>query len=152
MTPKKLALARGTGRAVSWLARQVEIVLAERDLTLAQDRLLALLDERPEMASVLAEKLTVSRPAVTTVVDGLAARGLVDRSHDTGDRRRVNHVLTPAGKAALREADDAVEAGLQEVLDQLDTTGARDIAAGLGTLGATLSERIAAWRPATDQA
>jgi DNA-binding MarR family transcriptional regulator len=152
MTPKKLALARGTGRAVSWLARQVEIVLAERDLTLAQYRLLALLDERPEMASVLAEKLTVSRPAVTTVVDGLAARGLVDRSHDTGDRRRVNHVLTPAGKAVLREADDAVEAGLQGVLDQLDATGARDIAAGLGTLGETLSERIAAWQPSTDQA
>ena len=137
---------------MSWLARQVECVLADHDLTLAQYRLLALLDERPEMASVLAEKLTVSRPSVTTVVDGLASRGLVERSHDTDDRRRVNHVLTPAGRAALRAAEDAVEAGLQGVLDELDTSGAQDIAAGLGALGETLSERIAAWQPPAEQA
>jgi DNA-binding MarR family transcriptional regulator len=151
MASENVELHRGTGRAVSWLARQVESVLAEHDLTLAQYRLLALLDERPEMASALAEKLTVSRPSVTTVVDGLAARGLVERSHDTTDRRRVNHVLTKAGAAVLRQAEEAVEAGLRAVLDQLDPSGAHDIAAGLGALGDTLTERIAAWQPAAEQ-
>jgi DNA-binding MarR family transcriptional regulator len=136
---------------VGWLARQVEIVLSEHDLTLAQYRLLGLLDERPEMASVLAEKLTVSRPSVTTVVDGLSARGLVERSHDTSDRRRVNHVLTEAGRSALHAAEDAVVQGLRAVLNELDPSGARDIAAGLGALGDTLTERIAAWQPPTEQ-
>src|SRR5690348_4259765 len=125
MARKQVDLAGGTGRAVSWLARQVELVLAECDLTLAQYRLLALLEERPEVASVLADKLTVSRPSVTTVVDGLEARGLVERSHDTADRRRVNHLLTDEGRKVLHQADDAIEHGVQAVVDQLDQSGAR---------------------------
>jgi long-chain acyl-CoA synthetase len=136
---------------VSWLARQVELLLAECDLTLAQYRLLALLEERPEVASVLADKLTVSRPSVTTVVDGLEARGLVERSHDTADRRRVNHVLTTEGRKVLHHADEVIEHGVQGVVDELDPSGARDIASGLGALGSTLTERLAAWQPPTEQ-
>jgi DNA-binding MarR family transcriptional regulator len=141
---KQTSLERGTGRAVVWLARQVELVLAEQDLTLAQYRLLALLEEHPEVASALADKLTVSRPSVTTVADGLVARGLVERVNDTSDRRRVNHTLTPEGRALLRHADTVIESGLKAVLAHLDPSGARDIAAGFGSLRA-LTERIAGW-------
>ena len=67
------------GRVVARLARQVELALATVDLTLPQYRVLILLGEGKEAASALADKLAVSRPSVTGVVDGLVARGLVQR-------------------------------------------------------------------------
>ena len=138
------SLEHGSGRAVVWLARQVELLLAEHvELTLAQYRLLALLEEQPAVASTLAEKLTVSRPSVTTVADGLVARGLIERSVDGSDRRRVNHVLTHEGRDVIRRSDELVETGLRVVLEHLDPSGARDIAAGFSALR-DLTERIAA--------
>ena len=146
MGTTRAGLERGTGRAVVWLARQVELVLGEHGLTLAQYRLLALLDEQPEVASALAEKLTVSRPSVTTVVDGLVARGLVERVTDTQDRRRVNHTLTQSGRTLIHRADDVIESGLQTVLTHLDPVGARSIVEGFGSLR-RLTDRIATWEP-----
>lgn len=141
MGSKQIKVEQGTGRTVAWLARQVELVLAERELTLAQYRLLGLLEDHPEVASVLADKLTVSRPSVTAVADGLVARGLVERVNDTQDRRRVNHTLTADGRALLHHADEVIESGLAGVLGHLDPSGARDIAAGFGSLQ-VLIERI----------
>ncbi len=141
MGTEVVRVERGTGRTVAWLARQVELVLAEHELTLAQYRLLALLEDHPEVASVLADKLTVSRPSVTTVADGLVARGLVERVNDTEDRRRVNHTLTKTGRTLLHHADQVIESGLGTVMGHLDPSGARDIAAGFDSLQA-LIERI----------
>ena len=143
MAGKLEQIESGTGRAVAWLARQLELVLAEQDLTLAQYRLLTVLEEHPAVASLLANKLTVSRPSITTVADGLVARGLVDRVNDDSDRRRVNHTLTRAGRRLLLQADAAIDSGLQGVLEQLDPTGARDIAAGFSSLRVVL-DRVTA--------
>jgi DNA-binding MarR family transcriptional regulator len=89
---------------------------------------------------------------VTTVVDGLVARGLVERVNDTEDRRRVNHALTSQGRKVLHHADEVVESGLRGVLDHLDPAGARDIAAGLGSLGETVAGWLAAWQPSEGEA
>jgi DNA-binding MarR family transcriptional regulator len=144
-----MSLNRGTGRAVVWLARQVEVVLAGHlELTLAQYRLLSLLAERPAAASELADKLAVSRPSITTVADGLVDRGLVERVHDLHDRRRVNHALTPSGEALVQRADELVETGLNGVLDHLDPEDARAMAVGFGSLQ-RLAERVAGWQDPT---
>jgi long-chain acyl-CoA synthetase len=111
------------GRAAAWLSRHVEVALAQVDLTLAQYRLLALLDSAAAVPSALAEHLTLSRPSITAVVDGLVARDLVRRTPDDGDRRRIRHELTGAGRALLTAADDAVETRLGDVLDALDDPG-----------------------------
>jgi long-chain acyl-CoA synthetase len=103
------------GRLLARLARQVELALAGVDLTLPQYRVLILLCERKEAASVLAEKLAVSRPSVTGVVDGLVARGLVRRQHDPEDRRRVGVVLTRHGRLLLASADRDVQRRLHEI-------------------------------------
>lgn len=129
-----------------WLARQVEVVLAGHlELTLAQYRLLTLLDERPAAASELAERLAVSRPSITTVADGLVERGLIDRVTDAADRRRVTHTLTASGKELTQQADQLVEDGLSRVLDHLDPEDARAMAAGFGSLQ-RLVERVSGWR------
>ena len=103
------------GRVVARLARQVELAVATVDLTLPQYRVLILLGEGKEAASALAEKLAVSRPSVTGVVDGLVARGLVQRDHDADDRRRVGHALTRQGRRLLQSADAEVERRLSEI-------------------------------------
>lgn len=103
------------GRTAARLARQLELALAEVDLSLPQYRILILLDEGKVEASALADKLAVSRPSVTAVVDGLVTRGLVERLHDSGDRRRVGHDITPEGRLVLQSADESVEGRLSAI-------------------------------------
>ena len=93
------------GQIVARLARQVELAAASVDLTLAQYRVLGILSGQSAAASVLADKLAVSRPSVTGVVDGLVARDLVTRTHDPVDRRRISLGLTKQGRALLAGVD-----------------------------------------------
>jgi long-chain acyl-CoA synthetase len=103
------------GRVIARLARQVELAAATVELTLSQYRALSLLADGKEAASVLADKLAVSRPSVTGVVDGLVARGLVERHHDDGDRRRIGLHLTADGARVLASAEEEIERRLREV-------------------------------------
>jgi DNA-binding MarR family transcriptional regulator len=101
------------------MARQLEAALAGVGLSLPQYRLLGYLADGSAAASALATKLAVSPPSVTGLVDGVIARGYVERGHDTGDRRRVTHGLTPEGERALAEADAAVHARLVDIAGHL---------------------------------
>jgi long-chain acyl-CoA synthetase len=111
------------GRVAARLARQVEVGLAQVDLSVPQYRILMFLDEGAAVASKLADHLAVSRPSVTAVVDGLVARGLVERRHDEQDRRRVGHVLTAEGGRVLEAADREVDARLREIAGYLPDEG-----------------------------
>jgi long-chain acyl-CoA synthetase len=126
------------GPVIARLARQLELALSTVDLTLSQYRLLSFLAEGGEAASVLAEKLAVSRPSVTGVVDGLVARGLVRRAEDPADRRRVKHDLTPAGRELIAAADAEVERRLA------------DITAHRPDRGGAAATGLDAWRDALD--
>ena len=106
------------GHTLARLARQIELAVANVNLTLSQYRVMAILGDGCEAASVLAEKLAVSRPSVTGVVDGLVARGLVRRDHTEDDRRRIDVGLTEAGRVLLAGADAAVEQRMERI-DQL---------------------------------
>jgi long-chain acyl-CoA synthetase len=106
-------------RAAARLSKQLELALTDVDLTLAQYRALAFLARGNLAPSVLAGRLAVSRPTITALVDGLAARGYVERRPDTDDRRRVEHHLTPAGRAALTQADETIADRLAELVGHL---------------------------------
>jgi DNA-binding MarR family transcriptional regulator len=59
-------------------------------------RCLDVIDQRPGLtAGELAEAVGLSPGAVTTVLDRLEERGLVTRSRDPDDRRRVTLKMTP---------------------------------------------------------
>jgi long-chain acyl-CoA synthetase len=103
------------GHTLARVARQVELAVTTVSLTLAQYRVMAILGDGCEAASVLADKLAVSRPSITGVVDGLVTRGLVRRDHTEGDRRRVDVGLTAAGRELLTAADVAVEQRLERI-------------------------------------
>jgi DNA-binding MarR family transcriptional regulator len=129
MTLEELEHAQGlrsVGRTAAWLAKQVEISLAEVDLSLSQYRMLGLLDEGSAVSSALAKRLAVRPPSVTAVIDGLVTRGLVARGHAEDDRRRVSHELTDLGKRLLAQADTAVNGRLELLASRLPGARARE--------------------------
>jgi len=103
------------GRAAAWLAKQVELALAEVGLSLPQYRVLGVLSEGSAMPSTMAERLAVRPPSVSAMVDGMVGRGLIERRHSDDDRRTVRHELTAEGLRLLAAADLAVEARLGAV-------------------------------------
>jgi long-chain acyl-CoA synthetase len=125
-------------RTVARLARHVEVALAGCELTVPQYRLLSLLSEGSVNASTLAQRLVVSRPSVTALVDGLVARGMVQRGTDPADRRHVTHLVTERGQSVLAEADRAAAARLRELSTHLSADDAPAACAGLGAWGRAL--------------
>jgi len=107
----RTSLSRTVGR----LARQLERRLDEHGLTLAQYRALSLLADETVSAGRVADWLAVSAPTVTSVVDGLVARGLAERRADRSDRRRQAVAITTAGREALATAEAAGDALLEEI-------------------------------------
>ena len=87
----------------------MEVALAGMDLTLPQYRVLGILAEGSTAASGLADRLTVRRPSITALIDGLVAHDLVHRRQEDVDRRRVALRLTDDGVRTLAEADRAVD-------------------------------------------
>ena len=97
------------GRVAAWLSKRVEVALGTVDLTLPQFRVLGILAEGSSAASGLADRLAVRRPSITALIDGLVARGLVDRRQEEDDRRKVALRLTKDGERILQQADRAVD-------------------------------------------
>ena len=107
------------GRVAAWLSKRVEVALATVDLTLPQYRVMGILAEGSSAASGLADRLAVRRPSITAIVDGLVAKGLVDRRQEDSDRRKVAVRLTDDGLRVLAEADQAVDAYLVSIAQHL---------------------------------
>jgi long-chain acyl-CoA synthetase len=126
------------GRVAARLAKVVERALTDLDLSLAQYRLLGNLSDGPSQASTLAERLIVSRPSITALADGLVERGLVTRQGADGDRRRVMHVLTGAGRKVLDDADAAIEVRLHTIATELSEPDSRRAFKGLDVWGRAL--------------
>lgn len=129
------------GDVVLRLARTREKVLVTFELSAAQYRVLSFLKSSPANAGALADRPAVARPSLTALVDGLVARGYVERSNDPVDRRRVAHMLTPEGRRVIEAADAAIAVRLGEILEFAQPEHAQQASDGL-----------AAWREPLDRA
>ena len=122
-------------RVLARLARGVEVACQKANLSLAQYRLLGFIAKSPQRASELASRASVSKPTLTSLIDGLAERGLVRREQVEGDRRGIRLDVTPEGADALGLADDLL-------CDRLTDLTAEDpqahLVKGLVVLGKTL--------------
>lgn len=86
------------------------------DLTVAQFNVLFALKHkrRAVTQSDLGKRLVVTRASITSVLDKLEAKCLVERRNVPGNRR-INHVeLTPQGRALIDEVEPLYRAGLHE--------------------------------------
>ena len=95
------ALAAVAPLATRWIER----LLAHHDPALTVPQYLALraIERERISGSELARRTGVSGPAVSQLVSGLVAAGLVERRPDPDDRRRVLVEATEEGLAALQE-------------------------------------------------
>src|SRR3990170_2819298 len=114
-------------KAMRLYARALGIVDALRvqmwkqlDITVTQLRVLFILRERPGApAGFLAERLRVTPPTVTGLVDRLVRMGFVRREEDPGDRRLVRNFLTQRGLRVVGEVEREGRAFLSRVFDGL---------------------------------
>jgi long-chain acyl-CoA synthetase len=127
------------GRVTAWLSKRVEFALSEMDLTLPQYRVLGILAEGSAAASGLAGRLAVRPSSVTAIIDGLLAKGLVDRRHEEGDRRRIALRLTDEGARTVAEADRAVDAYLASIAEHLPDEDAAMVLRSLELWGQALA-------------
>jgi DNA-binding MarR family transcriptional regulator len=83
----------------------------------------------------LASRLHLTPGGLTRRLDGLVARGLVDREPSTDDRRVVLAVLTDAGRAMLAEAAPVhVDGVRRHLLDHLSRNQLREIGAAFAAV------------------
>ncbi len=106
-------------RTLAWLARRIERTLADVDLSLPEYRLLSVIAHDAAGSSQLAGRLAVSKPRITALADRLHQMGYLERRAHPDDRRRVDHVLTDEGRAALDRADGAAAGSVGRVLAEL---------------------------------
>src|SRR4051812_18948591 len=83
---------RAAVHGVALAARSIERRLAT--MSLAQMRTLSLIARDPMRASELADGAALSRPTLSGLLDGLAAKGWIDRRSVESDRRGVSLAIT----------------------------------------------------------
>ncbi|HLH26795.1 MAG TPA: MarR family transcriptional regulator [Chloroflexota bacterium] len=122
-------------RLIRMLAAEMHRAPGTHDLTLPQFRVLSRLSERDYRAAELADALEVGRPTLTSTVDGLVRRALVERQRDLpGDRRGVLLRLTPAGRTLHRALEARAIAGVAALLADASPAECEALAVGLAAL------------------
>jgi DNA-binding MarR family transcriptional regulator len=118
--------------AVVRLARAVERTVGEHQLSLSQYRILDRLADGTAPGRNLAEWLAVKPPSITALVDGLVRRGLVDRTEDADDRRRITIALTPAGAELQTMVAERIAERIAEIGGRLGERRGADMVRSLG--------------------
>jgi DNA-binding MarR family transcriptional regulator len=111
------------GEMASWNPREF-IAAFQRwhhgSLSLAHLNVLTLIEANGPMSmSRLAEALDISVASATGIVDRMEKRGLVERRHDTADRRVVLVHPAAGGQAVFGEIDRRRRSALMKVLERL---------------------------------
>ncbi len=91
-------------RSGSTLLSHFEIMLGKHDLSQGRFLTLMVMNRTPDKSfnpSELAEKLGVTRPTITGLLDKLAKENLVERLHNEEDRRKISVILTDKGRKRL---------------------------------------------------
>lgn len=104
-------------RLLARLARVAEQTCQSTGISLPQYRLLVSASEGSQRASELAAAVGVSRPTLTSLVDGLEQAGLVKRVPVATDRRGIQLELTQAGREATYRAERALSVRLMALLN-----------------------------------
>ena len=143
------AVSKGKLRVWIKLLRTTKFIEAElrtrfrqqNNTTLPRADVVAVLARFPEglSMSALSARLLISNGNVTSVVEKLAADGLVERRGDSGDKRSILVRLTRKGMAEFNAIAPVHEAWISEILSELST---KDVNALLALLAkANLQQR-----------
>lgn len=84
--------------------------------------------------SAVADRVGLSLPAMSRLIDGLVARDLVQREESPDDRRRVTLRLTNLGRDLVRTARAGAQMRLAEALSTLAPSHRSDVATAMQRL------------------
>lgn len=101
-------------------------------LSLSQLRVLGFLQRHPQASlSEVADYLDVTRSTMSAMIERLVQRGLVDRTDDPQQRRRLILTLTATGAQHLRLVSDATRSKVAELLVNLSEVQLRQLMEGI---------------------
>ncbi len=117
----------------------VEQAASEEKITLPQFRCLQAIAARgTTLTTRLAEQMRVTMPTMTSRIDGLVERGLVERQPDPQSRRQIQLRLTPTGVALLASYQAMMNDWMGSFLAPLDEGQKRQLLAALEDIGMLL--------------
>lgn len=108
-------------------------------LTTPQTVVLQAVRDLGEVTSgALARRVHLSQGTVTTILDRLEGRGLIERYRSTSDRRVVHSRLTRQGRAVLRKAPPLLHERFLDAFDELPRKRQRQIIETLDEVAAMM--------------
>lgn len=113
-------------------------LLSDLGLYPGQERVLKLLTENTITMSGLAAALQVTNPTVTTMVGRMMKAGLVRRSDDETDGRKVWVHLTQEGWRRAKRLDEVMQALEEQTFGHLDAADRERLGVLLGQLRGSL--------------
>lgn len=152
--PPPDGLAEGIARLRRALRRGARVADPGNTLAVAQLELLAALTEHPgSRPGQLARRLNMRANTVTTIVNALSARGMLDRVTADEDKRAVELTATEAGRQAVLSWQATNAAVLHLALSTLPARQRRALAAAVPALDALARaiDQLADRPAATDQ-
>ena len=108
---------------------------SELGLTTAQLRVMFLVREEPRVtAGELAQRLAVTPPTISGIVDRLVKLGFLRREDDESDRRLVRNLLTEEGERACNWLERGVEVYTRRMLVEMNHEDLESLITGLKAL------------------
>jgi DNA-binding MarR family transcriptional regulator len=103
------------------LARRIDHVLKDADLSSTQYNVLRILRGAPEGLACgdIGSRMITRDPDITRLLDRLEKRGLISRCRETKDRRMVLTRISPEGLKLLARLDEPVQEAHREQLGHL---------------------------------
>lgn len=109
--------------------------LLEIDLTMAQTRTLFVVEqEGPLPVGRIGDRLGVTLPTASHLVDRLTSAGLVERTEDPQDRRRTLVAASAEGRRLIESIWQRGRQHMRKVVARLDARDLAALARGLGAL------------------
>ncbi len=130
------ALVTAMDRTISRYQRSLRLAIEQAEgpgrLTMPQLRCLqAFGPDGAALTTQLARRMHVAVPTMTSMIDGLAERGLVARHPDPVDRRQVRIVMTDDGRALLARYQAIMHARLRTLIAHLNATQKKRLLAAI---------------------
>ena len=142
MTPEECA--RAVMETVPMVMRFIRSEMRRHgtsDLSVPQLRAMTFLQRNPGACLFnVADHLGVTRPTASVIIDRLVRRGLLIRTEDPRERRRIVLTLTPKGARHLEQARSATRTWMTGMLAPLPQATLRRIKEGVSFLGGAFKE------------
>jgi DNA-binding MarR family transcriptional regulator len=119
-------------RLLARLARVCERACLKTGISLPQYRLLMSISGQTQRASELAAHVGVSRPTLTSLVDGLEQSDLLRRVRVPNDRRGIQLEATEEGLKAIARAEHGLAERLLQLVDRDAVITVGEVVAAVG--------------------